>query len=227
MLGAIGTIVGLQRSLALMGGEWVKSVWRRTSVLAAWLGLVFIGANVALLGVQSVQASSTLYNIQFSNGAHQTGAAIIGSSGDYWNLMTTAAGSSILLNSEDSSSAVSIFWSADGIYHYSSSFGGGNAPLMGGYIYANSSYDINFIGLPANKPYTLYIYSQSDGSGRELSVTADGTTYTATPSGFQTYFIAGQNYLTITGVTDGSGNLSFTYNVAAGEADLNGIQLSE
>ena len=70
-----------------------------------------------------------------------------------------------------------------------------------------------------------YVYSQGDASGRKLSVTVNGTAYTTTPSAFPTYFIAGQNYLAIPGVTDGSGNLSLTYDVAADEANLNGIQL--
>ena len=58
-------------------------------------------------------------------------------------------------------------------------------------------------------------------------MTVNGTTYTAAPADASaTTFIAGQNYLGITGVTDGSGNLQFTYNYAVGEADINGIQLS-
>ena len=167
-----------------------------------------------------------LYDIQFSSGTQQTGAAVIGSSGDYWNLMNSASGSASLQDSENNSSSVSITWSANGIYNFSSTFGGGDAALMGGYIYASSSHGISFSGLPANQSYTLYIYSQSDGSGRELSVTVNGTTYITAPSAFPTCFIAGQNYLTISGLTDGGGNISFTYDSAAGEADLNGIQLS-
>jgi alpha-tubulin suppressor-like RCC1 family protein len=207
--------------------ERSKSSGRRTWARAVWLGLGFIGANIASLGIQSVQASTALYDVQFSNsGTPQTGAAVIGSAGDYWNLMNAATGSSILLDSAGTSGTVSITWSASGIYHFASDFGGGHAPLMGGYIYAHSAQGISFAGLPAGQPYTLYVYSQSDVSGRKLSVTVDGTTYTTTPSAFPTNFIAGQNYLTISGVTDAGGNISFTYDVAVGEADLNGIQLS-
>src|ERR1019366_2295517 len=80
-------------------------------------------------------------------------------------------------------------------------------------------------GLPTQSAYTLYIYSQSDASGRELSVTVDGTKYTTTPSASPTNFIAGQNPLAIKCWPDCGGTLSFTYNNALGEADLNGIQL--
>jgi hypothetical protein len=58
-------------------------------------------------------------------------------------------------------------------------------------------------------------------------VTDSGTTYTTIPTvATANTFIAGQNYLEITGVTDGSGNLQFTYQAAVDEADINGIQLS-
>ena len=199
----------------------------KRGVPIVWLGLMSLG--LSLLNLQPAQASSAIYNIQFTqfaSDAHQTGPAVIGSSGDSWNVMTNASGSSVLLNSGGISSTVSISWSANGIYHFSSTFGGGNAALMGGYIYASSSHGVSFAGLPANQIYTLYIYSQSDMNGREISITVNGSTYTTTPSAFPTNFIAGQNYLAITGVTDGGGNISFTYNVAIGEADLDGIQLS-
>jgi alpha-tubulin suppressor-like RCC1 family protein len=177
------------------------------------------------VNVPAPPAGNNLYNVQFSIGTRQTGAAVVGSSGDYWNLMTSSSGSSSLQTSQGSPGSVSITWSADGIYNFASSFGGGDAALMGGYLYANSSHVISFSGLPASKPCMLFIYSQSDASGRMLSVTINGSTYTTTPSAFPTYFIAGQNFLAITGIADGSGNLSFAYNSAATEADLDGIQL--
>ena len=197
----------------------------RTGLRAVWRGLIVIVASVALLGVSAVQAS-TRYDVQFGDGTPQTGAAVVGASGDYWNFLTSASGSTSLLDAGGGSNGVSLTWSATGIYHFASTFGGGNAALMGGYLYASSAQGVSFSGLPASQPYTLYIYSQSDVSGRELAVTVGGTTYTTPPSAFPTYFIAGQNYLAIPGVTDGSGNLSLTYDVAVGEANLNGMQLS-
>jgi hypothetical protein len=186
----------------------------------------------ALLGVPAAQAATTLYDIQFSDPAYsdtrQSGPAVIGTAGDYWNQMTNATGSASLLDSESHSNGVSLAWSAQGIYQMPTPiFGGGNAPLMSGYIYAHSAYGVSFSGLPVSQPCTFYIYSQGDGPGnRQLSVTVNGTTYTTTPSAFPTYFIARQNYLAITGVTDGRGNLDLTYDDVAGEANLNGIQLT-
>ena len=89
---------------------------------------------------------------------------------------------------------------------------------------------MSFSGLPANQSCALYIYTQGDsaGGGRQLQVTGNGNTYIATPGDAgATMFVAGQNYLCITNVTDGSGNLSFTYNHygSQSEADINGIQL--
>ena len=225
-------VAGLTPKPSIGKGERAKRFSRRTYVLAAWLGLMFIGTNVALLGVQSARASTTLYDIQFSllgSGIQQTGAAVIGQAGDYWNFITTASGTASLLDSGNNSSSVSFSWAGSGTYSFSSSFGGGDANLMGGYIFASSSQGMSFSGLPANRQYALYIYTQGDSAsgGRELQVTVNGTTYTAAPADASaTTFIAGQNYLSITGVTDGSGNLQFTNNYAVGEADINGIQLS-
>ena len=181
------------------------------------------------VNVTVLPTPSTLYNVQFSPGNQQTGAAVVGASGDAWNQMTSASGSSSLLTSGGGSNGVSITWSAGGIYSFSSVFGGGDAAMMGGYLYASSANSISFSGLPANRHCTLYIYTQGDsgGGGRQLQVTVNGNTYTATPGVASAItFVAGQNYLAITGVTDGSGNLSFTYTYASlNEADINGIQL--
>ena len=200
----------------------------KTKLLKFTLGL-------ALLGTAPSTPAQSLINVQFNTSGHQqTGAAVIGQSGDYWNLLTTGSGESSLMDSQDASSGVSFTWAAQGLEGggvFSDGYSGGSyANLMGGYLYNGSgSQTMSFANLPADDSYTLYIYTQGDSgsSGREASVTDSGTTYTTIPTvATANTFIAGQNYLEITGVTDGSGNLQFTYQAAVDEADINGIQLS-
>ena len=198
--------------------------------------LLKLTCGLALLGAVAPASAQSLIDIQFNSpGYQQTGAAVIGQSGDYWNLLTAYSGTSSLMDSQDASSGISFTWAAHGLQGGSSSdgFSGGSyANLMGGYIYnliSNGSQTMSFANLSADASYTLYIYTQGDSvsGGRETSVTDSGTTYTTTPTdATASTFIAGQNYLEITGTTDGSGNLQFTYQAAVNEADINGIQLS-
>ncbi len=215
-------------------GEWVKSFSRRTCALAVWLGLMFIGTNVALLGVQTAQASTTLYDVQFNlySQDQQTGAAIIGQAGDYWNRLAAASGSSVLANTAGNMNGASFAWAGTGLLvsgNANPSFGNGDSNLMDCYIYSTVSQNMTFSNLTANAPFTLYIYTQGDSAttGRKLSVTFNGSIYTASAAvAGTTSFVSGQNYLTISGTTTASGTLPFSYSYAAGEADINGIQLS-
>jgi hypothetical protein len=199
--------------------------------------IIKLTCGLALLGAAATASAQSLIDIQFNSDTQQTGAAVIGQSGDYWNQLTTDSGTSSLLDSQGASSGVSFTWASSGIYSPSSSFGGGDASLMGGYVINyifDGSQTMSFANLSADASYTLYIYTQGDSysNGRETSVTVSGTTYTTTPTdATATTFIAGQNYLEITGTTDGSGNLQFTYQAPVDEAngnqaDINGIQLS-
>ena len=217
-------------------GERAKSFSRRTCALAVWLGQMFIGTNIALVGVQSVQASTTLYDVQFNlySQNQQTGAAIIGQVGDYWNRLAAASGTSALTNTAGDMNGASFTWAGTGLLvsgNANPSFGNGDSNLMDCYIFYSSSgsQNMTFSNLTANAPFTLYIYTQGDSAttGRKLSVTFNGSTYTASAAvAGTTSFVSGQNYLTISGTTTATGTLPFSYTYAAGEADFNGIQLS-
>jgi hypothetical protein len=201
----------------------------KTLITRFMLGLALLGA-AATVGAQTPLAT---YDIQFgASGTQQLGAAVVGQAGDYWNFLTSASGTATLQDSSNQLSGVSLSWSGSGVYSFGgSSFGGADNYLMGGYLYTttSSAQTVSFSGLPANQPCALYIYTQGDSAsgGRQLQVTIGGNSYTAASGdGNATTFVAGQNYLSITSVTDGSGNLSFTYTYAAeNEADINGIQL--
>jgi hypothetical protein len=202
------------------------------------LKLVF---GLALLGAAASAPAQSLFDVQFNTSGHQqTGAAVTGQSGDYWNLLTTDSGTSSLMDSQDASSGVSFTWASQGLEgsgDYSSGFSGGSyANLMGGYIYtaSPSHNNMSFANLPADASYTLYIYTQGDeaSGGRQLGVVDEsafygsGPVYVTTPTdATANTFIAGQNYVEITGTTDGSGNLPFSYGYETTEGDINGMQL--
>jgi hypothetical protein len=215
---------GLTLKTLIGKGERAKSFLRRTCVLAVWLGLMFIGTNVAMLGVQTAQASTTLYDVQFNlySQYQQTGAAIIGQAGDYWNRLAAASGTSALANTAGNMNGASFAWAGTGLLvsgNANPSFGNGDSNLMDCYIYSTDSQNMTFSNLTANAPFTLYIYTQGDSAttGRKLSVTFNGSTYTASAAvAGTTSFVSGQNYLTISGTTTASGTLPFSYTYAWG-----------
>jgi autotransporter-associated beta strand protein len=202
----------------------------KTILASLTLGLILLGAAATA----PAQTPLATYAIQFSaGGSQQSGAAVVGQAGDYWNLLTSASGTATLQDASNHLSGVSLIWAGSGVYSFAgSAFGGGDANLMGGYLFTTTpnAQTVSFSGLPANRPCVLYIYTQGNWSsgGRQLQVTVNGNTFTATPGvASATAFVAGQNYLCFTNDTDDSGNLSFTYTPygAENEADINGIQL--
>ena len=189
-----------------------------------------LALTLLLAGVPA--AASTLYNVQFapSTANRQTGAAVIGASGDYWNMLT-AAGTSLLTNSAGVPSGVSLVWTGSGPFGSSivnPNFGNGDTNLMDGYMYSLSSGSLSFSSLATNAAFTLYVYSQGDSAatGRRISVTGNGTTVTSAAGvAGTTSFVNGQNYLILSGTTTAGGTLLLTYTNVSGEADINGLQL--
>ena len=220
------------RNPFLEQGERGIGFARRTGVLTFWLRLMFIGVQAVLLSGASARAANTLYNIQFnpSSSYQQTGAAIIGQSGDYWNRLTSS-GTSTLTTSASAANGVSFTWAGNGPIGGSvnSSFGNGDANLMGGYIYSSSSQDMTFSNLPLSAAFSLYVYTQGDSAatGRRLSVTFNGSTSTSSAAvAGATSFVLNQNYMVISGTTTAGGTLPFSYAGVSGEANINGLQLS-
>ena len=196
------------------------------------LGIVMLSLPASAL------AAADLFNLQFNapgQGNQQTGAAVVGTSGDYWNnLQSLGSGLQTLWDASSSLNSVTFSWNSDGAYDTWAS-GFTNTPysnLMSGYLYAYStnSYDLTFSGLQANSAFSAYIYSQGDDHpNRQLSVTDlvssnNYTTLICNPT--LSTFVAGQNYLLINGTTDANGQVKFRYNKASSsEANINGIQL--
>ncbi|HEY4417731.1 MAG TPA: PEP-CTERM sorting domain-containing protein [Verrucomicrobiae bacterium] len=193
----------------------------------------------------SSQAQTPLYDIQFANPFSgdpdhpQTGAAVIGSSGDVWNYATNFnftlnTGSMALANTSGSLTSATITYGGLGLdSNTANGFSStAYAGLMSGYLflYTGGPATISITGLNALSTYTIYLYTQGDNTadGRQLAATTGLSSLTAAPTDENaSTFIAGQNYLVLSGETDGSGTLGLTYSIAADEADINGLQIFE
>jgi len=178
-------------------------------------------------------ASATAINVQFgaaSAAQQQTGAAVIGAAGDYWNYSNAASGANSLLDTKQAATGVSVTFAASGVYTSaagSSAFSGTPyANLMQGYLYASGSNTITLTlkGLAARQGYNLDFYTQGDAqaSGRSSAVTVNSVTATSTQTNAGT-FIQGNNYLVFSGAADALGYVSIV--AKSGEANVNGLQL--
>jgi hypothetical protein len=192
----------------------------------------------ALLAVASAAHGKTLIDVQFSNGAShtQSGAAVVGASGDTWNnFVTGQAGSGSLVDTTNTASGVSLAFSANNFWEADSTYtrftGQPDANLMQGYLvgYAGQAdIALSFTGLTAGQEYSFWVYTQGDDNsrGRSISLSANGgaaaiATQTNTGS-----FVLGDNYVYLTAVADRNGDVEIFGHDLVGEANINGVQLT-
>lgn len=190
-------------------------------------------AGVILLLSTSATLASVI-DVQFSASSpsrQQTGAAVIGAVGDYWNSFANRSGTGSLVDTNRAATGVSLTFVADGAYTANSTNTAfTNTPyanLMQGILYtAGSGLRMTLTGLSAGQEYSLYFYTQGDNnsSGRSSSVTVNGLSQASTQTNAGT-FILGNNYLIFAGVTDALGGLSIGVSNRNGEANVNGFQL--
>lgn len=192
-----------------------------------------VAGTVLLLSASA--ASATAIDVQFgaaSASQQQTGAAVIGAAGDYWNYSNAASGTNGLLDTKQAATGVSVTLAASGVYTSaagSSAFSGTPyANLMQGYLYASgtSTITLTLKGLAAGQGYNLDFYTQGDAqaSGRSSTVTVNSVTATSTQTNAGT-FIQGNNYLVFSGAADALGYVSIGVVPKSGEANVNGFQL--
>lgn len=173
-------------------------------------------------------ANSELISVQFQGGGTaQTGAAATGSTGDYWNHITSGStGSNIAL--EDSTGAatgVTISYTADCCL-FTNSGANGYGPGQGlatGYIARAGT--VTLSGLAASQAYTLYTYDQRDIQSSSTIVTVNGVVQT-TVAGPSSSYVLGKNYLVFNTSSNTSGVISISFARAADEGDFNGLQLT-
>ncbi len=184
-------------------------------------------------------------NIQFGSASSspptqaQTGAAVVGSAGDQWNLITSFPGTTAraLNNTAGGASGISMTSNTpggSGIYRSATAFNTWSSTpyqnLMSSYTNpSNSSANKNtltFTGLNTSTLYDIYVYTSSDVSGRQIAVDINGTQQTANASNASlTSFVLNTNYLRFSNMSFGSGTMTLQYWMAANEADMNGIQI--
>lgn len=190
----------------------------------------------------STAAHATLVDVQFMSpgggpqgtaGTQFSGAALVGSAGDQWNIIESASGSSPLITSAGSASAVSLSYSATVVYGLASFqekfLGTPYANLMQSFLVSHNGeapMTLTFSGLSPGEPYALYVYGQSASTSYGETVTVNGATQTALQTNASS-FIENDNYLLFQGLANASGDIAINDVTAPGEleADLNGLQL--
>jgi hypothetical protein len=190
----------------------------------------------------STVAHATLVDVQFMSpgggpqgtaGTQFSGAALIGSAGDQWNVIDSAFGSSSLIASAGSTSAISLSYSATVVYGLASFqekfLGTPYANLMQSFLVSHNGeapMTLTFSGLSPGEAYALYVYGQSASTSYGETVTVNGATQTALQTNAPS-FVENDNYLLFRGVANASGNITISDVTASGEleADLNGLQL--
>jgi hypothetical protein len=209
-----------------------------------------IAAVALALGI-SPMASAGLINVQFgctagvscvgagASSTLQTGAAVIGSPGDVWNLVSGDAGlgttgSNVpLVDATGAATSATVSWTSLLAYVTPAVDGFDSTPqanLMDGYIVNKDGTDsITISGLIAGADYSLYVISQSDvnARGRSSVFTVNGgpTLITAPTDPAASTYISGQNYGFFDTSADLSGTITILYSTNHAEADVNGFQL--
>jgi hypothetical protein len=216
-----------------------------TQIAAMAMGLAVAG--------QVAQAQSDLFNVQCGlsgNGTAYSGAAVLGASGDTWNVYNggwwTYGPQNVVTiqDSKGSSSAgvtVNIYNYATGSYN-SSGTTANPANLMDGYL-TSPTYDtdgwpilVALAGLPDLTAFNLVVYSAGDTSGQGGTINLMDSSFstilkTASTTGASRDITAGQGvaYQTFSGITSATGTVNFEVLTLGAEWSnwhaLNGMQL--
>ncbi len=197
---------------------------RLLSILS--VGIIFLSAGL-------LQAQ--LIDVDFNNtGPTMSGAAVLGTAGDFWNGINVSSGSGIPLTYANGiASAVKMTFTSGGDYYVSGStpfFGTPYDPLMECYLYNGGvSQTITLSGLATNSTYNLVLYNAADAvaAGRITFFSVNGTSQYSIWDGASSTLIAGVDYVEFTSATsDGSGNLVITYTGnGSAEGDIDGFQI--
>jgi len=199
-------------------------------------------------------------NVQFTgsgfgsgNAPTQTGAAVIGNSGDVWNPVSNPTGGTspaglanasglALVDVSNVTATATLDYVGDYVFNgtafgFTSPFGGTSVSnLMQGYLgsVSNGNPDTNTITVHNLQPgaYNLYLYSaaRSDAQSRLANFSANGQTALCGPNSGNSVLTAGVNYVHLTPTVTTNGLLIIRYYGAtaadAGQSQMNGFQLN-
>jgi PEP-CTERM motif len=176
----------------------MRRIWLLSAVvlMVAWSSPAKAGFTNGLIDV----------DFNFAAGGTQSGAAVIGASGDVWNGQSDYhVPSAAVLNLATGSPSSGVSYSLSG---FTQEVDGGSALaftqygqlMRDGYIVGpGNTATISFSGLTAFQPYDLYFYSSfADASGtdvRTTTFTIAGNSLTATTVGAPLVFVEGNNYV--------------------------------
>lgn len=209
------------------------NMWRAALAGSVGAAMVWVAATA------SASTSTTLVDVQFAGQNAQSGAAVIGGTGDVWNLIGQASpgtfqgeqlGTTALVTTTDQASNYSLFYYSPHAYtanlNYFAFAGQPDANLMQGYLYTFSYIYLKVSGLSAYQPYSLYLYTQGDDNtaGRVNNLIVNGVTGTTVNSNANS-FIHNDNYTIFSGSASAAGGVAIIDYVTTTEADVNGFQL--
>jgi hypothetical protein len=211
----------------------MKTTKKTSNAVAAFKHARALAMTAALAAPMSGNAATQLVNFDAATHAGgATGAAILGTAGDYWTEYTLANGTALTLftsvpgYNDSGYDLIAAGWG--GTYGGTSYGVAGFAPLTGDYFYdTDGSATITVTGLTIGDAYDWVLYTNQGGVNRPLSITVGGTTLTTNGAVDKTVLLEGVNYLRFTGtVTDSNLVASFAFAPGnAGEMDFNGFQL--
>ncbi len=197
-------------------------------------------ASLAVSGA----SADTLFNIDQNNGSSptQTGAAVIGSSGDLWNAFGTTGVSNVALEDSTGSTAGMLTFTSSSSSTYTDA--GGTAmdtattPLMEDYEYGggaggNLTQTISGLSGYNGDTFTLYIYAAGDASGQGSLISLGGTGVSDTGASASTSATnrklssgVGVAYQVFTGtITGNSFTITEAKTVSPSNGIFNGLQL--
>ena len=194
-----------------------------------------LSSFAAVLVTAASAADAAAIDVQFSRdpGIAQTGGAVVGQAGDYWNDFLGNTSTGALLDASGHASGASLSFSSYGVYESDPGFtqftGKQDANLMQGYLYAPQAAPISlvFSGLTAGQAYGFWVYTQGDDNsrGRSISLAANGGVAQVATQTNASSFSLGDNYVYLTATANAGGVVDIVGNELDGEANINGVQV--
>jgi hypothetical protein len=187
---------------------------------------------LALAGTAGM-AHAVVVNVDFESGAPDTysDVGVAPDAGTVWNNLGPGANNAPLNDSSGAASPVSVSITGD-VYDYENDGGGTVNNLLRDYLYCWYSVGtVNLAGLTPNAAFDLYLYGQGDNPDQNSLFTltvGNGAAFGASPPSDRTAMA--NTYVKLSGIADGSGNVSFIWEAArpeegGGYAGFNGFQL--
>ena len=194
----------------------------------------FVALVLSVVLTVATSANAAVINIDFGPGDLYSGTAVASDTGTTWNGFGGGAETAAsLLDSSGAASVVTFTKSSDSQH----SQNGGGTPtshdLMEDYLHNGNNAEfvgtVTFGNLTIGGSYNLYLYGMGDQTDQftDFAVAAaNGGASGSTTGPARDPLSTPGNYIVLTGIADGLGDLSYTWSKSAGGyAAHNGVQL--